>query len=185
MSSTRTRKTAEQRREEVLAAAAREFADKGLHGASTELIARKAEISQPYLFRLFGTKKQLFMASLEQCFDKTYATFAAAAKGLRGRAALDAMGKAYTEMLESDSLYLRLQMQGYAACGDRDVRRVVRRGYRQLYELAGMASYRPPSELAAFFSKGMLLNVATMMDLAKDPTAWSLELLAGLERGTA
>ena len=53
------RKTAEQRRDEILDAALVEFAERGLHGASTEAIARRAGISQPYVFRLFGTKKEL------------------------------------------------------------------------------------------------------------------------------
>ena len=50
------RKSAEERRESVLDAAFEEFAARGLDGASTEAIAEKAGISQPYVFRLFGTK---------------------------------------------------------------------------------------------------------------------------------
>src|ERR671932_68935 len=56
------RKTADERRAEILEAARAEFADRGLDGASTDTIARRAGISQPYLFRLFGTKKELFVA---------------------------------------------------------------------------------------------------------------------------
>ena len=58
----RVRKSAEERREEILAVALRHFAIGGLHGTSTEAIAREAGISQPYLFRLFRTKKELFLA---------------------------------------------------------------------------------------------------------------------------
>ena len=43
----------------------------GLHGASTEDIAAAAGISQPYLFRLFGTKKELFLATVERCMAET------------------------------------------------------------------------------------------------------------------
>ena len=57
MASTATRKTADERRVEILEAARAEFALKGLYGASTDTIARRAGLSQPYLFRLFGTKK--------------------------------------------------------------------------------------------------------------------------------
>ena len=53
---TTTRQTADERREEVLAAAVEEFGRAGFHGASTDAIARRAGISQPYLFRLFGSK---------------------------------------------------------------------------------------------------------------------------------
>ncbi len=50
---------ASQRREQVLAVAEEEFAATGLHGTSAETIARRAGISQAYVFRIFGTKKQL------------------------------------------------------------------------------------------------------------------------------
>ena len=40
----------------------RHFAIGGYNGTSTEAIAREAGISQPYLFRLFRTKKELFIA---------------------------------------------------------------------------------------------------------------------------
>ena len=81
--STTTRKSAEERKQEILAAAREEFALHGLHGASTDAIARRAGISQPYLFRLFGTKKELFLEQARQCLDRTYETFRAAAQGKR------------------------------------------------------------------------------------------------------
>ena len=78
------RKTKEERREEILDAAVAEFAEKGLHGASTEEIARLAGISQPYVFRLFGTKKELYLAVVARCFRQTLETFQRAAEGKRG-----------------------------------------------------------------------------------------------------
>src|SRR5204863_8828016 len=95
MAVTAQRKSAEERREAVLAAALEEFASHGLSGASTEAIAAKAGISQPYVFRLFGTKKELFTAIITRCFRETLALFQRAAEGKRGAAALDAMGAAY------------------------------------------------------------------------------------------
>jgi len=49
--------TAAERKASILDAALVEFAERGLDGASTEAIAARAGISQPYVFRLFGTKK--------------------------------------------------------------------------------------------------------------------------------
>jgi AcrR family transcriptional regulator len=92
-----TRKTKEVRRDEVLDAALEEFAEMGLHGASTEDIARRAGISQPYVFRLFATKKQLFIAVAARCFRETLEMFQRAAEGKRGREALDAIGETYAE----------------------------------------------------------------------------------------
>src|SRR5271154_1659323 len=110
------RKTKEERREEILDAALVEFAERGLAGASTEEIARRAGISQPYVFRLFGTKKELFRAVVARCFRETLEMFQRAAEGLRGEAALNAIGAAYVEQLISDPVRLRAQMQAYAAC---------------------------------------------------------------------
>ena len=62
MVSTTVRKSQGVRREEILAAAVEEFGEHGYHGGSTEGIARRAGISQPYVFRLFGTKQELFKA---------------------------------------------------------------------------------------------------------------------------
>ena len=69
------RRTADERRAEILDAARSAFADTGLDGTSTETIAERVGISQPYLFRLFGTKKQLFLAAVEACFADTLETF--------------------------------------------------------------------------------------------------------------
>jgi AcrR family transcriptional regulator len=176
---TRTRKTADERREEILEAAREEFASSGLHGASTDAIARKAGISQAYLFRLFGTKKELFLASVQRCFAETYETFRAAAEGHADVEALHAIGESYGELLRSNPTLLRAQMQAYAACDDPQVRKVVRDGYGRLYELVEAASGRPGDEISAFFATGMLLNVVTMMGLSERPTAWGTRLLAG------
>src|SRR5499427_3493294 len=104
MSTATTRSTAAARRDEVLDAAMIEFADRGFEGASTEDIARRAGISQPYLFRLFGTKKELFKASVARCLRETLEMFQRAAEGKRGEEALQAMGHAYQEMLEGDRM---------------------------------------------------------------------------------
>src|SRR6266487_1519137 len=115
------RKTKEVRREEILDAALVVFAEQGLQGASTEDIARRAGISQPYVFRLFGTKKELFKAVVARCFRETLDMFQRAAEGLRGEEALGAMGNAYVERYLTDRIRLRAQMQAYAACDDQDI----------------------------------------------------------------
>src|SRR2546430_2314256 len=128
---TTERKTAEQRREEIVEAAFVEFARKGLHGTSTDAIARRAGVSQPYLFRLFGTKKELFIAALNRCFRVTLETFMRAAEGKRGEEALLAMGRAYQDLL-TDRNKLLMQLHGYVACDDEDICAVVRRGFGEI-----------------------------------------------------
>jgi AcrR family transcriptional regulator len=81
------RKSKEQRRDEILDVATAVFAENGLHGASTEQIAKLAGISQPYVFRLFGTKKQLYLAVVARGFRQTLERMQQAAEGKRGREA--------------------------------------------------------------------------------------------------
>src|SRR5512145_1909906 len=99
---TTTRQTADERRVAVLEAANVEFALRGLHGASTDAIARRAGISQPYLFRLFGSKKELFIAVVDRCYDRTLEGFRAAASGKFGADALTAIGDSYVQLIEQD-----------------------------------------------------------------------------------
>jgi AcrR family transcriptional regulator len=171
-----TRKTAEERREEILAVALEEFSAHGLHGTSTEAIAQQAGISQPYLFRLFGTKKELYLETIRRCLRETLELFQEAAAGKTGEEALDAIGKAYTQLLE-DKTRLRGQMQAYADCGDEDVREVVREGYGRLVEYVERVSGSEPDRIRDFFAFGMLLNVFASMDLLDQRAPWAKKLL--------
>lgn len=54
----------------MLGIAAREFANRGLHGASIEAIAHEAGITQAYMFRMFGTKKALFLELVGAAFHR-------------------------------------------------------------------------------------------------------------------
>ena len=173
------RKTRTERRDAVLDAALIEFAQRGFEGTSTEDIAKRAGISQPYLFRLFGTKKELFKASVTRCFRETLEMFQRAAEGHRGEEALKAMGEAYVENLLSDRTRLRAQMQAYAACDDPEICELVRNGYGDLVAYAERVSGLSPEHVAHFFSVGMLLNVFASMNLMERPEPWSDALLAG------
>jgi len=177
MVQTTERKTAEERRTAVLDAALTEFGDHGLEGASTDAIARATGISQPYLFRLFGTKKGLFVAAVEQCFDDTYSRFAEASRGLQGEEALQAMGMAYKDMIQQDHRRLRLQQQSYSACENPDICEAVRRGFGRLVELVESKGV-PGERVVAFFSMGMLINVMSSMDLWSSDDAWAQRLVS-------
>jgi AcrR family transcriptional regulator len=176
------RKSATERRDEILEAALVEFAAHGLDGGSTDAIAKAVGISQPYVFRLFGTKKQLFMATVERCLRGTLEMFHTASAGLKGEDALHAIGEAYTERLAADSVYLRAQMQSYAACEDPEIREVVRRGYGDLVEYVERVSGLPNERVAHFFAKGMLLNVMASMELLQSDQGWAERLLEGCRK---
>ena len=179
------RKTAGERREAILREALVEFADKGLAGASTDTIARRAGISQPYLFRLFGTKKELVVATVERCLRETLEMFHEAAAGLSGEDALKAIGEAYMRSITEDPVKLRGQMQSYAACQDDDVCAVVRKGYGELVEFVERVSGVPPQRIVRFFGKGMLLNVIASMHLLTADEPWAQRLLAACQESEA
>jgi AcrR family transcriptional regulator len=170
------RKTADQRREEILVVALDEFGVHGLHGTSTDTIAEKAGVSQPYLFRLFGTKKELYLESVRRCLRQTLEVFQEAAAGKSGEDALEAIGAAYGVLLR-DRTRLQAQMQAYAACGDEDVREVVRAGYGELVQFAERVSGAEPKRIRDFFAFGMLLNVFASMDLLDGNSPWAKKLL--------
>src|SRR6478752_8660343 len=147
-----TRLSAAERRDTILDAAQIEFADGGYAGTSTEDIARRAGISQPYLFRLFGTKKELFKASAARCLRETLEMFQRAAEGKRGKEALQAIGQAYMdEMLGGDRVRLRAQMHAYVACAAPEICQVVRDGFGDLVAYAQRVSGLPPQEVSRFF----------------------------------
>jgi AcrR family transcriptional regulator len=168
----RRRMPAAERRELVLEAAVAEFAVHGLAGTSTEDVARRAGISQPYLFRLFPTKKALFLALVERCFRRVRDAFAEAAGDRTGQAALEAMAHAYEVLLEDRTLLL-LQMQAYAACDDPEIRVTTRDGYKKLWELVERITGLPFQAVVDFFAVGMLMNVAAAMDLPSVDERWT------------
>jgi AcrR family transcriptional regulator len=168
----RKRMPAAQRRELVLEAAVPEFAAHGLAGTSTEVVARRAGISQPYLFRLFPTKKALFVALVDRCFRRVQDTFTTAAADLSGDEAMAAMAEAYEQLL-TDRTLLLLQMQAYAACDDPEVRAATRAGFKGLWELTERLTGLPFQQVVDFFAVGMLMNVAAAMDLPSVDERWT------------
>ena len=162
----------------VLAAARREFATKGLHGASTDDIARAAGISQPYLFRLFGTKKELYLATARETTESLYAVFERASRGKTGAAAAEAMGAAYSEVL-ADRDRLQMQLKCWASCDDPEVCAQVRATWRELVELVEQRTGGSRDEVASFFAKGVLLTVLQGMDVFESPADWASRLLEG------
>ena len=176
------RMPAAERREAILEAARIEFSRGGLHGTATEDIARRAGITQPYVFRLFGTKKALYLATIERCFDRVQRTFSAAADAAEPGTELKAMGEAYGQLLRDRTLLLG-QMHGYADCSDPEVRAVVSRRYGELWGWVEGRTAATPEQMRDFFAKGMLLNVIAAIDLRglKDP--WVAECLGDIDLG--
>lgn len=160
---TSTRTSAEERRQEIVAAARIEFARGGYDGTSTQAIARRVGVSQPYLFQLFKSKKELFLAAVVECFAQTWRAFEQAGAAARAESddpmkILMAMGLAYHRLL-GDRDALLMQLQAYAACDDPEIQAVVRERYAALWEGVQRLSGADDRAVEAWFGEGMLLNV--------------------------
>ncbi len=165
----RQRVPAAQRRDALVEAAVHEFARGGLHGTPVDRIARRVGVAQPYVFSLFGSKRELFLAAVDRDFEVTAETFSRAAaefdpdKAEPDMDVLRAMGLAYMDLLSTHRDHLMLQHHAYAACDDETIRAHVRGRYarlvRHVEELSGAESER----IDEFFRAGMWLNVAAAM----------------------
>ncbi len=170
--------TADERREEILVAAERVFAARGLHGTPTMEIAKAAGISQAYLFRLFPTKAELFSALVERCNARVYRTFTEAAVAARaaGEPVMAAMGLAYIRLLGDRDLLLN-QLHAHAACDDPAIREQMRRGFARLVEIVERETGAEPQAVRDFFAHGMLLNVLAAMQAQDVDEHWARLLL--------
>jgi AcrR family transcriptional regulator len=165
----RQRVPAAERRDALIDAAMHEFAHGGLHGTPVERIARRVGVAQPYVFSLFPSKRELFLAAVERGFEHTSQTFTRAAAEYDPAIAapdadvLKAMGLAYVELMSNNRHFLMLQHQAYAACDDEVIRDRVRAAYARLIAHVERLSGATPERIDEFVRYGMWLNVAAAM----------------------
>ena len=159
------RSSSEERRAQLIDAAVKEFAANGFHATSTTAIAKRAGISQPYVYALFPSKRDLFLAANERVVERIRGAFAEAARGLEDPAdRLEAMGHAYMGFLEGRD-EIMFQHQANAAAGDAGLREPLRREFMRLIDDVGRLSGAPDENVQTFMAKGMLLNVIAALDL--------------------
>jgi AcrR family transcriptional regulator len=183
MATTSTRKmTAAERRAQILAIAAEEFAIGGLHGTSTEAIARRAEITQAYVFRLFGSKKNLFIQVVTAAFDQLVERMEAAAGDKTGLEALSEMGRTYDELLV-DRTALLLQLQGFAAASDPEVRDAVRERFGRMWDMVSATTGLDPVAVKSFLAFGMLLNNGAALQVRETDEPWALGVRTRIQPG--
>jgi AcrR family transcriptional regulator len=177
-----TRQTAAERKVAVLAAAITEFAKSGYAGTSTEAIAARAGISQPYLFRLFGTKKELFIATHAQVGDRIIKELTAASNGLDRDDAMHAMGMAYVQLMQDREL-LQVQMHGYAAAtSDPDIAAACRKVFEVLWFKVHDEFGCGPDMIQEFFANGMLMSVMSAIDLLSVNEPWAQSICPSEEK---
>lgn len=182
--------TAEARRETVLRTAIGAFAARGYFGTTTTEVAKRAGISQAYVYRLFPNKESLFVAVVEHCFARVRASLAegaaAATAGADGagdrdpEAVLSAMGASYARLIgDRDLLLLQLHAQA-AAASEPAVREAVRAGYARLVEYVRGVSGGDGEQVQRFFAVGMLCHLVVSMGAEEVDAPWAGTLTAGI-----
>ena len=178
---TRHRVPASERRDALVEAAIHEFAQSGLHGTPVDRIARAVGVAQPYVFSLFGSKRDLFLAAVDRCFERVTALLAEQAATYDPSAlaqeeldCLEWVGRSYVETMQTNPDLFMLQLQAFAACSDDVIRSHVRENFAEL--VGGVRTLVPDAEdesVDDFFRWGMWLNVAAAMGISsKSATEW-------------
>ncbi|HVX33099.1 MAG TPA: TetR/AcrR family transcriptional regulator [Solirubrobacterales bacterium] len=178
----RRRVPAAERRDALIEAAVHHFAHGGLPGTKVAAIAADVGVAQPYVFSLFPTKRDLFLAAVDRCFEKVAALFEQAAAdfdrdGPRepDEDKLNAIGHAYTDAIGDNPDQLLLQLQAYAACGDDPgIQSAVRHNYAELVQQARELTGADDERLDGFFQMGMWCNVAAALGIEdfKSGSGW-------------
>ncbi|GAA1952041.1 TetR family transcriptional regulator [Kitasatospora viridis] len=173
------RMSAEERRESVVRAAMIEFAQRGYDGTSTQAIANRVGVSQPYLFRLFPNKRALFEAAVRRCTQDVKDALLGAVEGLADpEARAKAMGDAYVSLVADHSRLLLLQLQMYVSTaaaraeGDEEVGEAVRALWLDLWDSVRVAAGMTTEEVTGFFAYGMLINTLLAMGFPTGHRVW-------------
>ena len=173
----RTRLTAEERHEQLVAAAVTAFARGGYAGTTTDQVARLAGVSQPYVIRLFGTKQALFLAAARHATDRVEQRFREAAAE---QADLESLGAAYDDLLAQRDL-ITLLLHAFAAGADPALGPTVRSCFGRIYGTVRDLTGAGEDEARDFLAHGMLLTVLGTMQIigpeAVPHEPWMTELV--------
>jgi AcrR family transcriptional regulator len=174
----RERMAAGDRREAILDAACAEFARHGYDGATTSAIAERAGISQPYVFRFFPTKKELFVAVTDRCVTRIITDWESAVPE-PGESRLQALGRTYVERLPERREELLVKFRAYSEADDPEIAAAMRHHLARLYRYVAHQAERDGSETpyedaVRFIARGFFINAAMAVGLesALTPEEW-------------
>jgi TetR/AcrR family transcriptional regulator len=161
------RKTASERRESILRAAAQVFGRRGYVGATTDQVAKAAGISQPYVVRLFGSKEALFLEVLENAKRELLAAFRASmaeAGGGDSSRMLKLLGERYVELARERGVHLSL-LQAFVQGADPVVGTAARAGYLEIWRMLRDEAGLSTEQARDFLGQGMLISVLLAVDM--------------------
>jgi AcrR family transcriptional regulator len=134
----RARLPAVERRAAVLECACRAFAAGSYRGTTTAEIAREAGVTEPILYRHFDSKRDLYLACLEECWAQIRAAWEERIAAEPDPALwIAAMGRAFIESEQRRPVVSSLWIQALAeAPEDEEIRRYLREHMREVHAYA-------------------------------------------------
>lgn len=161
----RTRMSADERLDQIVAAATRAFARDGYAGTTTDSVAKEAGISQPYVVRTFGTKLELFLEAFGACIDAVRDAFAAVTDSSdfdpADEDSWSRLGEAYDALI-TDRHRLMVMMHGFTASSVPQLGARARQGMAEIHATV-LRTGCAPDRAREFIAHGMLLNVLVAM----------------------
>lgn len=165
----------DERRQQVVEAAVSCFAHKGFYGTNTTEIAKRAGISQPYLYQLYANKGAIFAAAVNYVGALLSKALVAAADDreqvLPGLPA-QTLRSAYGQLIK-DREVLRFLMQASCATEEPVIREAVRACYARQVELVCTLLDDDHEAVRRWFRAGMLENVVAALDLSELTEPWA------------
>ena len=131
-----TRLPAEQRKAAVLECACGIFSTGSYRGTTTAEIARRAGVTEPVLYRHFASKRDLYLAVLEESWRRLHALWEQAiADEPDPRFRVGAIGRAYFAATDPKVLCAELWIQALTeASDDAEIRRFLRKQMREVHD---------------------------------------------------
>jgi AcrR family transcriptional regulator len=169
-----TRLPAAERRAAVVETACRIFAKGSYRGSTTAQIARELGVTEPVLYRHFASKRELYLACLDEVWEQVRELWEKAlAREPEPSNWIRAIGKAYLEARAAARIVLvDLWIQALTeAADDPEIRRALRAQLREVHEFVAdvirrgqaeggiVAERDPDAEAWIFISLGLLSTI--------------------------
>ncbi len=158
------------------------FAANGYLGTPVTEVATRANISTAYVFKLFPSKQELFVAALERCFEVILATLAKGADESADQAPesiLSAMAGAYAALI-ADRKLLLLQIHAQSAAGTPEIAKAFRRGLASTVRFVKARSNASDDLVQRFMAYGQLCHLITTLGLDVNKSSWARVLTTGI-----
>jgi AcrR family transcriptional regulator len=155
------------RKEDILKAAVYVFAHKGYYRATTADIAKKASISQPYVYNFFENKEELLIAALKRSWDNILEAFANVQEN--SEKIEQQFIVAYEKLMETHKDEILLQVQALAI-REQKIQIIMQEGFRKIKDYvetrfckAGVVD--ADRKVINFIARGMLCNISISLDM--------------------